>query len=88
MANLKITLSRSLIGYEKSQRLTANALGLGKVGSTVLQADSPSIRGMIHKLAHALSVEAEDGTTTLPSPRDHRKPFHGPQHGPLGVRRK
>ena len=27
MADLKITLTRSLIGYEKSQRLTARALG-------------------------------------------------------------
>ena len=88
MAELKITLTRSLIGYEKSQRLTADALGLGKVGSSVVQQDSASIRGMLHKLAHALTVESEDGTVKVPSSRDHRKPFHGPQHGPLGVRRK
>jgi large subunit ribosomal protein L30 len=54
---LKITLRRSLIGYEKSQRLTANALGLGKVGSSVVQQDSSPIRGMVRKLRHVLSVE-------------------------------
>lgn len=88
MAQLKIVLKRSLIGYEKSQRLTADALGLGKVGSSVTQVDSPSIRGMVHKLAHVVSVESENGQITAPSARDHRKPFHGPQHGPLGVKRK
>jgi len=88
MAQLRIILKRSLIGYEKSQRLTADALGLGKVGSSVIQVDSPSIRGMLHKLAHVVSVELENGHITEPSSRDHRKPFHGPQHGPLGVKRK
>ncbi len=60
---LKITLKRSLIGYEKSQRLTANALGLGKIGSTVIQPDSEPIRGMVFKIKHVLHVEtiAEDG---------------------------
>ena len=88
MADLKIVLKRSLIGYERSQRLTANALGLGKVGSMVTQADTASIRGMIHKLAHVLSVEFENGQVLEPSARDNRKPPHGPQHGPLGVKRK
>ena len=56
MADLKITLTRSLIGYEKSQRLTANALGLGKVGSTVVQPDNEAIRGMVFKIKHVLDV--------------------------------
>lgn len=88
MAELKIVLKRSLIGYANTQRLTANALGLGKVGSMVVQTDNPTIRGMVHKLAHVVSVETEDGKITEPTGRDHRKPFHGPQHGPLGVKRK
>jgi len=57
---LKITLRKSLIGYEKDQRLTANALGLGKVGSSIVQPDNPAIRGMIKKLVHVLNVEAVD----------------------------
>jgi large subunit ribosomal protein L30 len=54
---LKITLKRSLIGSKQDQRLTARALGLGKVGSTVYQQDNGPIRGMIHKLNHVLAVE-------------------------------
>ena len=54
---LKITLKKSLIGYEKSQRLTANALGLGKIGSTVTQPNNEAIRGMVFKLKHVLGVE-------------------------------
>ncbi len=56
----KITLRKSLIGYEKDQRLTANALGLGKVGSVRVQPDNPAIRGMIKKLVHVLDVETID----------------------------
>jgi large subunit ribosomal protein L30 len=60
----KITLKRSLIGYEKDQRLTANALGLGKVGSSIIQPDNGPIRGMIKKLVHVLQVETVDEVPT------------------------
>ena len=59
---LKITLRKSLIGYEKDQRLTANALGLGKVGSSIVQPDNSAIRGMIRKITHVLNVETVDET--------------------------
>jgi large subunit ribosomal protein L30 len=59
---LKITLRKSLIGYEKDQRLTANALGLGRVGSTIVQPDNAAIRGMIRKITHVLTVETVDET--------------------------
>jgi len=54
---LKITLRRSLIGFNKKQRNTVRALGLGRIGSCCLQADSPQIRGMIKKIPHLLEVE-------------------------------
>jgi large subunit ribosomal protein L30 len=57
---LKITLRKSLIGYEKSQRRTAEALGLGKVGSSVVQPDNEPIRGMVFKIKHVLTVEQLD----------------------------
>ena len=89
MADLKITLKRSLIGYDGRQALTARALGLGKVGSSVTQPDNESIRGMVHKLQHVLVVETTDGVAvSAPTPRPRQKHYHGPQHGPLGVRRK
>ena len=85
MAELKITLTRSLIGYEKSQRLTAKALGLGKIGSSVLQPDCAPIRGMIKKITHVLTVEAADGSlVSEPAAKIGRKKHYGPHEG-LGV---
>ena len=54
---LKITLKKSVIGYDKNQSATAKALGLGKVGSSVIQAENDCIKGMIHKISHLLDVE-------------------------------
>ncbi len=85
MAELKITLVRSLIGYEKSQALTARALGLGKIGSSVTQPDTSPIRGMIKKITHVLKVETADGSlVSMPQPRAGRKHHYGPHEG-LGV---
>ena len=53
---IRVTLKRSVIGYNKRQRDTAKALGLNKVGSSHLQAHSDSVMGMIRKIAHLLEV--------------------------------
>jgi large subunit ribosomal protein L30 len=84
-AELKITLTRSLIGYEKSQRLTARALGLTKIGSTVTQQNTAPVRGMIKKITHVLTVEAADGRILSQPPKKlGRKKHYGPHEG-LGV---
>ena len=57
MKKLKITLTRSLIGYKQDQRATVRALGLGKLNSTAVQEDNPTIRGMIHKVRPLVKVE-------------------------------
>ena len=57
MAQVKITLTRSLIGYPKDQRATVKALGLTKIRSSVVEEDSPALRGMIHKVEHMVKVE-------------------------------
>ena len=57
MKKLKITLTRSLIGYRQDQRATVRPLGLGKLNSTAVQEDNPTIRGMIHKVRHLVKVE-------------------------------
>jgi large subunit ribosomal protein L30 len=54
---LKVTLRKSVIGYDKRQKATVKALGLNKVGSCAVHADSDSIKGMIRKISHLLSVE-------------------------------
>ncbi|GAW90892.1 50S ribosomal protein L30 [Calderihabitans maritimus] len=57
---LKVTLVRSLIGRPEKQRRTAQALGLRKLHSHAIKDDTPSIRGMIRKLEHLVSVEEID----------------------------
>ena len=57
MANLKITLTRSLIGRPATQRDTVKALGLKKLNSSVWLPDNESIRGQIHKVEHLVTVE-------------------------------
>ena len=57
MAQVKITLTRSLIGYPKDQRATVKALGLGKIRTSVVKEDSASLRGKLHKVAHLVEVE-------------------------------
>ena len=53
---LQITLRKSPIGYEQSQRETARSLGLKKLQQTVVQDDNAVIRGMVHKIRHLVEV--------------------------------
>lgn len=57
MSKLKITLVRSLIGRPEPQRVIVRTLGLGKLNSSVVQQDTPQIRGMINKVSHLIKVE-------------------------------
>ena len=56
MGILRITYVRSAIGNRADQGHTVRSLGLRKLGQTVDQPDTPDIRGMIHKVAHLVSV--------------------------------
>lgn len=58
---LKITLTRGLVGKKETQKKVVQALGLGKYGSSVVHADSPTIRGMVTKVSHLVSVETVEG---------------------------
>ena len=55
-AMLKITLTAGLVGKKETQKKIVRALGLGKFGSTVVHADTPTIRGMCKKIPHLVSV--------------------------------
>ncbi|GIP45881.1 50S ribosomal protein L30 [Paenibacillus sp. J45TS6] len=57
MAKLEITLVRSLIGRNESQRATVNTLGLRKINQTVVHNDNAAIRGMVNKVSHMVSVK-------------------------------
>ncbi len=60
MAKLRITWTKSAIGYAKDQKATIRALGLRRLRHSVEHDDSPSIRGMAHKVRHLVSVEELD----------------------------
>lgn len=57
MAKLRITWKKSGIGYSRDQRRTLKALGFRRLNQTIEHDDSPSIRGMVMKVKHLVSVE-------------------------------
>jgi len=54
---IKITLVKSLNGHLPVQHKTAKGLGLGKISSSVVQEDNPTIRGMVRVIEHLVKVE-------------------------------
>lgn len=59
---LKVTLRRSVIGQKPKTRATVESLGLRKIRQTVEHPDSPTVRGMLHKVRHLVEVEEnQDG---------------------------
>jgi large subunit ribosomal protein L30 len=56
MAKVRITQTRSTIKRSKDQRLTIQALGLGKISKSVEVEATPQIIGMINKVKHLVSV--------------------------------
>ena len=67
MAELKITLERSPIGFNETQKRTARALGLGRLKKTVVRPDNPQVRGMIKTIGHLVRVEAVENETPAPT---------------------
>ena len=54
---IKITQTKSSIGYNEKQKLTLEALGLKKINHSVIQNATPQIQGMIKKVQHLVTVE-------------------------------
>ena len=57
MANVEITLKKSLIGSKKDQVATAYSLGLRKIGDKTSQPDNPQTQGKIKKIIHLIEVK-------------------------------
>ena len=57
MTQVKVTLTKSLIGRPADQRATVKALGLKKTNSQVVKEVTPQIEGMLHKVRHLVKVE-------------------------------
>jgi len=54
---VKVTLVKSTIGFDKRQAAVVESVGLRRINHTVELADTPSIRGMIHKVRHLVEVQ-------------------------------
>ena len=54
---LEIKQIKSAIGYNVKTKKTLQALGIKKLNHKVVKNDSPSIRGMIHKVKHLIELK-------------------------------
>jgi large subunit ribosomal protein L30 len=53
---LKIKWNTSFIGCPRDMRVTIRGLGFRRMNQVVEREDTPSIRGMIHKVRHLVEV--------------------------------
>ncbi|MHB8718723.1 MAG: 50S ribosomal protein L30 [Candidatus Dormibacteria bacterium] len=70
MTTLRVTYRKSSIGYAHDQKRTLAALGLKKLNHTVEHSNTASVRGMVHKVRHLVSVngvpaDTPDGDSVL-----------------------
>jgi large subunit ribosomal protein L30 len=57
MAKIKVTLVKSIIGSDKSQKRTVEALGIKKMNHSVEHEVTPAIMGMVNKVKHLVKIE-------------------------------
>jgi large subunit ribosomal protein L30 len=55
-SGLRVTQIRSTIGHAETMRRTLRALGLRHHQQTVVIKDDPSVRGMLYKVRHLVTV--------------------------------
>jgi large subunit ribosomal protein L30 len=60
MSKLKVTWKKSAIGRPDIQARTIKALGLHRLGETVLHDDTPQVRGMIMSVIHLVEWTQSD----------------------------
>ena len=57
MPKVRITQVKSEIGQSERHRGTLRALGLGRIGKTTEQEETPVLAGMLRKVRHLVKVE-------------------------------
>ena len=57
MGTLRVTYTKSSIGYSQRQKDTIKSLGLHRMRDSVVLSDTPAVRGMIAKVSHLVCVE-------------------------------
>lgn len=60
-AVLTVRQVHSGIGFDRTQKATLKALGLGRIGKTRRLPDNPQARGMIAAVRHLVVVDDEPG---------------------------
>ena len=63
MTTLRVTWRKSAIGYARDQKATIAALGLRRLHQTVEHPDSSTLRGMVDKVRHLVSVDGVPADT-------------------------
>lgn len=56
---IKVTQTRSAAGRLQAHKACITGLGLRRIGQTVELEDTPSVRGMVNKVAYMVSVEEQ-----------------------------
>jgi large subunit ribosomal protein L30 len=54
---LKVTQLRSIIGFNRKQGDVVRSIGLRRIRHTIEVADTPEMRGMLHKVRHIVEVK-------------------------------
>ena len=71
-AKLRVTLIKSPVSHTHRTRATMHALGLHRIGQSVVVADTPELRGMTRAIRFLLRTEpledsAAAGTSAVPA---------------------
>ena len=53
---VKVTLTKSPTGFNRTQGTVVKSLGLRRIRHCVELKDTPAVRGMIHKVRHLVEV--------------------------------
>ena len=57
VTHVKVTQTKSPIGFNKSQAVVLRSLGLRRIRHSVMVQDTPSIRGMLRTVRHLVEVQ-------------------------------
>jgi large subunit ribosomal protein L30 len=68
MPKLKVTLIKSPISHTQRTRATMHALGLHRIGQTVVIDDTPELRGMTRAIRFLLQTEQVEGGESTARP--------------------
>ena len=57
MEKIKVTYTKSVIGFNKKQAKVLESLGLRKLNDTNILPSNPATLGMVNKISHLVTVE-------------------------------